>query len=158
VYLTDFRNCTWGLTRVQPAAGLTHFRSQLTTRPQLDLDFAMSRLAYYPTPATRRLGTFTLDARPSTYPHFFHPFTFSQTAKRWTGSLGVWGVGVGTALVFVRPSPQLLLHTVLSDRRGIGSFCDAKSEKHVAPQHTCGTSLAFPNVQFLSILCPTTAQ
>jgi hypothetical protein len=36
----------------------------------LDLDFAMSRLAYYPTPATRRLGTFTLNARPSTSPRF----------------------------------------------------------------------------------------
>jgi len=30
----------------------------------------MSRLAYYPTPATRRLGTLTLNARPSTSPHF----------------------------------------------------------------------------------------
>jgi len=44
----------------------------------------MSRLAYYPTPANRRLGNFTLD-----------------TAKRWSVSLGVWGVGAGTALLFL---------------------------------------------------------
>ncbi|KAH9961205.1 hypothetical protein BGW80DRAFT_1181758 [Lactifluus volemus] len=52
----------------------------------------MSRLAYYPTPATRRLGSLT-----------FH------TAKRWSGSLAVWGAGAGTALIFVR-SPRPLLH------------------------------------------------
>jgi hypothetical protein len=102
----------------------------------------MSRLAYYPTPATRRLGTLTLDARPSTCPHFATPFTISQTAKRWSGSLGVWGIGTATALVFVRLFSHLLSHTALSERRP-GSFCDAQGEKHVSPQNTHGASLAF---------------
>lgn len=47
---------------------------------------------------------------PRCTPFYFstqcHLFTTPQTAKRWSGSLGVWGVGAGTALVFVRPSPQ----------------------------------------------------
>ncbi|KAH9079168.1 ubiquinol-cytochrome-c reductase complex subunit-domain-containing protein [Lactarius deliciosus] len=52
----------------------------------------MSRLAYYPTPANRRLGNFTLDVRL---------FFVVVPAKRWSGSLGVWGVGAGTALLFL---------------------------------------------------------
>ncbi|KAI0063469.1 hypothetical protein BV25DRAFT_1915368 [Artomyces pyxidatus] len=51
----------------------------------------MARLAYHPTPATRRLGSFTL-----------------TSAKRWAGSLGVWGVGVGTAAVlFLSVTPKV---------------------------------------------------
>ncbi|THH20391.1 hypothetical protein EW146_g980 [Bondarzewia mesenterica] len=51
----------------------------------------MARLAYYPTPATQRLGTFTFG-----------------TAKRWAGSLGFWGVGAGTAaLLFLSVTPKV---------------------------------------------------
>jgi hypothetical protein len=77
--------------------------SLTTTRPH-----TMSRLAYYPTPPTRRLGSFTLDACPPTSPTLSHSFMIPQTAKRWSGSLGFWGVGAGTALVFVQ-APQLLI-------------------------------------------------
>ncbi|KAF8503788.1 hypothetical protein F5888DRAFT_1665055 [Russula emetica] len=51
----------------------------------------MSRLAYYPTPATRRLGNFTLDAC----------------------SLGLWGVGAGTALVFLLSVTPKVKNTLL---------------------------------------------
>lgn len=56
----------------------------------------MSRLAYYPTPATRRLGNFTLD-----------------TAKRWSGSLGLWGVGATTAIVFLLSVTPKVKNTLL---------------------------------------------
>jgi len=56
----------------------------------------MSRLAYYPTPATRRLGSFTIDS-----------------AKRWSGSLGFWGVGAGTALVFLLSVTPKVKNTLL---------------------------------------------
>ncbi|KAH9997488.1 ubiquinol-cytochrome-c reductase complex subunit-domain-containing protein [Russula vinacea] len=65
----------------------------------------MSRLAYYPTPATRRLGSFTLDACPPISPHC--------TAKRWSGSLGLWGVGAGTALVFLLSVTPKVKNTLL---------------------------------------------
>ncbi|KAF8479182.1 ubiquinol-cytochrome-c reductase complex subunit-domain-containing protein [Russula ochroleuca] len=65
----------------------------------------MSRLAYYPTPATRRLGSFTLDACPPTSPR--------GTAKRWSGSLGLWGVGAGTALVFLLSVTPKVKNTLL---------------------------------------------
>ena len=55
---------------------------------------------------------------PRCTPFYFsvrcHLFTTPQTAKRWSGSLGVWGVGAGTALVFVRPSPHFS-YTALSE-------------------------------------------
>jgi len=54
------------------------------------------------------------------------PFMISQTAKRWSGSLGVWGIGAGTALVFVRPFPQSLLQTVFSERKFL-FFCQLLS-------------------------------
>ncbi|KAH9981531.1 cytochrome b-c1 complex subunit 10 [Lactifluus volemus] len=56
----------------------------------------MSRLAYYPTPATRRLGSLT-----------FH------TAKRWSGSLAVWGAGAGTALIFLLSVTPKVKNTLL---------------------------------------------
>ncbi|KAI0313078.1 cytochrome b-c1 complex subunit 10 [Amylostereum chailletii] len=56
----------------------------------------MARLAFYPTPATRRVGTFTLDG-----------------AKRWAGSLGIWGVGVGTAAVFFLSVTPKVKNTLL---------------------------------------------
>jgi len=70
----------------------------------------MSRLAYYPTPATRRLGSFTLD-----------------TAKRWTGSLGVWGVGVGTALVFVLSVTPKVKNTLLLNIPMLSSYYEDKT-------------------------------
>jgi len=75
----------------------------------------MSRLAYYPIPATHRLGSFTLNARPSTSPRCLTPLITPQTAKRWSGTLGIWGVGAGTALVFVR-ARQFSLYTALAER------------------------------------------
>ncbi|ETW85730.1 hypothetical protein HETIRDRAFT_448752 [Heterobasidion irregulare TC 32-1] len=51
----------------------------------------MARLAFHPTPATQRLGTFTL-----------------SSAKRWAGSLGFWGVGAGTAaLLLLSVTPKV---------------------------------------------------
>jgi hypothetical protein len=38
------------------------------------------------------------------------------------------------------------------------SFCDAKGEKHLAPQHSCCVSPTFPRVRFLTGLCPVTGQ
>ena len=55
-----------------------------------------------------------------------YPFMISQTAKRWSGSLGVWGIGAGTALVFVRPFPQSLLRSVFSERKFL-FFCQLLS-------------------------------
>ena len=40
--------------------------------------------------------------------------TVSQTAKRWTGSLGVWGVGAGTALLFVRGPTDCVIPSELA--------------------------------------------
>ncbi|KAH9966411.1 ubiquinol-cytochrome-c reductase complex subunit-domain-containing protein [Russula dissimulans] len=73
----------------------------------------MSRLAYYPIPATHRLGSFTLNARPSTFPCSPTPLITPQTAKRWSGTLGIWGVGAGTALVFLLSVTPKVKNTVL---------------------------------------------
>jgi len=56
----------------------------------------MSRIVYHPIPATHRLGSFTLN-----------------TAKRWSGTLGIWGVGAGTALVFLLSVTPKVKNTVL---------------------------------------------
>jgi hypothetical protein len=106
----------------------------------------MSRLAYYPIPATHRLGSFTLNARPSTFPCSPTPLITPQTAKRWSGTLGIWGVGAGTALVFVR-ARQFLLYSALAQRTFLilVAFCDTKGEKHRASQ---GASGASPSLAF----------
>ncbi|KAI0282209.1 cytochrome b-c1 complex subunit 10 [Russula aff. rugulosa BPL654] len=36
-----------------------------------------------------------------------------QTAKRWSGSLGLWGVGAGTALVFLLSVTPKVKNTLL---------------------------------------------
>jgi len=70
----------------------------------------MSRLAYYPTPVTRRLGSFTLD-----------------TAKRWSGSLGVWGVGAGTALVFFLSVTPKVKNTLLLNIPVLSNYYEDKT-------------------------------
>ncbi|KAF8275262.1 ubiquinol-cytochrome-c reductase complex subunit-domain-containing protein [Lactarius quietus] len=70
----------------------------------------MSRLAYYPTPANRRLGIFPLD-----------------TAKRWSGSAGVWGVGVGTALLFLLSVTPKVKNTFLLKVPVVSSYFEDKT-------------------------------
>ncbi|KAI9458022.1 cytochrome b-c1 complex subunit 10 [Russula earlei] len=70
----------------------------------------MSRLAYYPIPATSRLGSFTL-----------------STAKRWSGSLGIWGVGAGTALVFFLSVTPKVKNTLLLKIPVLSSYYDDKT-------------------------------
>ncbi|KAA1474869.1 hypothetical protein DENSPDRAFT_841527 [Dentipellis sp. KUC8613] len=70
----------------------------------------MARLAFQPTPATRRLGLFTLD-----------------TAKRWSPSLGIWGAGVGTALVFILSVTPIVKTNVLVKVPVIGNYWEDKT-------------------------------
>ena len=70
----------------------------------------------------------------------------SQTAKRWSGSLGLWGVGAGTALVFVRSPAASCCTLFLLNGFSLASLCDAEGEKHPASQDTCGASLASPYI------------
>jgi hypothetical protein len=72
IRVCDFtRNCTKTIAfRLRPVPSLTAsaFLTTLSTTNTTTRPHTMSRLAYYPTPATRRLGNFTLDACPPTSP------------------------------------------------------------------------------------------
>lgn len=126
--------------------------ARLTLSRPFSHNHIMSRLAYYPTPANRRLGAFTLDACPPLYSTLSHSFMISQTAKRWSGSLGLWGVGAGTALVFVR-APQTTCCTLfLLNVFSLAPLRDTKDKKHPASQDTCRASLASPHVRFLDYM------
>ncbi|KAN0128459.1 Cytochrome b-c1 complex subunit 10 [Lactarius tabidus] len=70
----------------------------------------MSRLAYYPTPANRRLGNFTIG-----------------TAKRWSGSLTVWGAGVGTALLFLLSVTPKVKNTLLLKVPVVNNYFEDKT-------------------------------
>jgi len=70
----------------------------------------MARLAYYPTPANRRLGPITLN-----------------TTKRWAGSLGVWGVGIGTAALFLLSVTPKVKNGLLIKVPVLGSYYEDKT-------------------------------
>ncbi|KAI0306789.1 hypothetical protein B0F90DRAFT_819582 [Multifurca ochricompacta] len=70
----------------------------------------MTRLAYYPTPSTRRLGNFTLD-----------------TAKRWSTSLGFWGFGVSTALLFLLSVTPKVKNTLLLKMPVLSNYYEDKT-------------------------------
>ena len=116
----------------------------------------MSRLAYYPTPATRRLGSFTLDACPPTFRNvsFTHDFTDCKAMVRQPRPLGgrSWHRPCfRTGIAATCCTPFLL------NGFSLASLRDAEGEKHPASQDTCGVSLA--TLQFLPpIVYPSTAQ
>ncbi|EIM90197.1 uncharacterized protein STEHIDRAFT_145327 [Stereum hirsutum FP-91666 SS1] len=70
----------------------------------------MSRIVFTPTPSTQRIGAFTLG-----------------TAKRWTSSLGVWGVGLGTAAVFFLSTTPKVKNTFLVKIPVLGSYYQDKT-------------------------------
>lgn len=85
----------------------------------------------------------TVDWEISPLMYVRHPvrsarLTLSQTAKRWSGSLGVWGVGAGTALLFVRGPTVRVAPSELF--WALAPLRHSKGEKHLPSQGTSGWS------------------